>query len=407
MQRTRPQSQRLPPKSLPIEGVSVGPPARDGVAGWTIAPLFGDPRCMPRGDGEPADRLWAQVVQRDMSAKFVYSVASTGIYCRPACPSRRPLRENVAFHDTPVAAELAGFRPCKRCHPRESSERLSREAAQPVVAMCKLIEVSETAPSLKELAVHVGFSESHAHRVFSKATGLSPTAYREAIVRRRVEVELPSQRTVSEAIYAAGYGASSRFYEQVGRILGMSPRQFRRGAPEETIRFATGQCSFGSILVAATARGVCAVLLGSDPDELIHDLERRFHRAHLICADATFDQIVAEVVGMVEAQTAVEAAALPLDIQGTAFQQRVWRALQSIPRGTTATYSEIAAAIGAPRSSRAVARACADNRIAVLIPCHRVVRIDGSLSGYRWGIERKRELLKREGVESALSTGDR
>lgn len=270
--------------------------------------------------------------------------------------------------------------------------------------MCQMLEERDTAPSLRELAAHVGLSESHAHRLFVRLTGLTPKGYREAVTRERVHDELRGSGTVTEAIYAAGFSSPSRFYEQVSRRLGMSPRQLRAGAHGMTIRFAVGECSLGAILVAATDQGVCAVLLGDEPDELLGDLERRFPRAELLGGDAAFDETVARVVGAVEAVEAQPGASrhpLPLDIQGTAFQERVWRALLAIPPGGTATYAEVAKAIGSPRATRAVARACAQNHIAVLIPCHRVVRSDSSVSGYRWGVDRKRELLRREGHRGA------
>ncbi|MFO7179694.1 MAG: bifunctional DNA-binding transcriptional regulator/O6-methylguanine-DNA methyltransferase Ada [Pseudomonadota bacterium] len=340
-----------------------------------------------------SDPRWTAVAERDERATFVYSVASTGIYCRPSCPARRPRPENVAFHPSPVAAELAGFRPCKRCMPREA---LSEAVARPVIAMCKRIEESEHAPSLRELARHVGLSEGHAHRSFVRATGLTPKAYRDAVLRRRLQHELRERKTVTEAIYTSGFNSAGRFYEHVARALGMSPSTYRAGAHGLTIRFAVGQCSLGAILVAATERGVCSVLLGDDPEALVHDLERRFPHAELVGGDRAFDELVARVVGVVEARPGVAVEALPLDVRGTVFQERVWRALRKIPPGATKTYAEIAASIGAPRAVRAVAGACAANPVAVLIPCHRVVRTDGSLSGYRWGIERKRALLRRE-----------
>src|SRR5690606_24234333 len=325
-----------------------------------------------------SDPRWAAVAERDERATFVYSVASTGIYCRPSCPARRPRPENVAFHPSPVAAELAGFRPCKRCKPREP---VSESVARPVIAMCKLLEESEHAPSLRALAQHVALSEGHAHRSFVKATGVTPKAYRDAVLRRRIQRELRQRRNVTEAIYAAGFGSAGRFYEHVARTLGMSPTEYREGARGVTIRFAVGECSLGSILVAATERGVCAVLLGDEPEALLHDLERRFPHAELVGAEPAFDAMVARVVGVVETRPGAAVEALPLDVRGTVFQERVWRALRKIPPGVTKTYTEIAASIGAPRAVRAVAGACAANPVAVLIPCHRVVRTDGSLSG--------------------------
>lgn len=344
-----------------------------------------------------ADARWAAVIARDPSARFVYSVASTGVYCRPSCPSRRPLPRNVAFHETPILAELAGFRPCKRCRP---AERAANPSAAAVVAMCALLEESAEPPSLAALAQHVGLSPSHAQRVFKGATGLTPKAYRDALRRRRVHAELQSRRSVTEAIYSAGFNASSRFYDHVARMLGMSPQQYRTGARGVTIRFAVGECSLGSILVAATERGVCAIALGDDPQTLVHDLERRFRHAELVGADAGFEATVARVIGLAEAHPGASATELPLDIQGTVFQERVWRALRAIPSGATTTYAELAAALGMPRASRAIARACASNPLALVIPCHRVVRSDGSLAGYRWGVERKRELLRRESARA-------
>lgn len=339
------------------------------------------------------DARWTAVLNRDPEARFVYSVASTGIYCRPACPSRRPLRKNVAFHETPLSAELAGFRPCKRCKPRE---KLAPAEVRRVVEMCQWLEGSEGSPKLEALASHVGLSPSYAHRLFVKTTGLTPKDYRAALLKRRVHAELSTEKSVTAALYAAGFNSSARFYEHVGKTLGMSPSQYRKGAPGVVIRFAIGACSLGALLVAATERGVCAVFLGDDPNALIRDLRRRFPHAELEANDRAFDGLVAQVVGLIEARPPKSASALPLDLQGTLFQERVWRALQAIPAGKTTTYSALAEALGMPRGSRAVARACAENPVAVIVPCHRVVRSDGSLAGYRWGVERKRELLRRE-----------
>jgi AraC family transcriptional regulator of adaptative response/methylated-DNA-[protein]-cysteine methyltransferase len=340
------------------------------------------------------DPRWAAVVARDAAAdgRFYYSVKTTGVYCRPSCGARPARPENVAFHATTAAAERAGFRPCKRCRPTEAP-LAERHAAQ-IAALCRLIEEHDEVPTLDELASHAGMSPYHLHRIFKAITGVTPRAYATAHRAQRVRTELAGAGTVTDAIYGAGYGSSGRFYAQSNQLLGMTPTRYRAGGTDMEIRFAIGECSLGSILVAATARGVCAILLGDDPQQLAHDLEARFPRARLIGADADFEDLVARVVGLVERPRAP--SKLPLDVQGTAFQQRVWAALRAIPAGKTRSYVEIARAIGAPSSARAVAAACAANPVAVAIPCHRVVRTDGDLAGYRWGVARKRALLDRE-----------
>jgi AraC family transcriptional regulator of adaptative response/methylated-DNA-[protein]-cysteine methyltransferase len=259
-----------------------------------------------------------------------------------------------------------------------------------------MIEAAETVPSLNELAAAAVMSRFHFHRVFKAITGVTPKGYASARRAARVRRELAGSRTVTEAIYDAGFNSSGRFYAQSSEILGMTPGEFRGGGIGSAIRFAVGECSLGSILVAATDKGVCAILLGDDPDALVRDLQDRFPRAELTGGDREFEATVAKVLSFVEAPAL--GLELPLDVRGTAFQQRVWQALRAIPAGSTATYSEIAGRIGAPKSVRAVAQACAANAIAVAIPCHRVVRHDGGLSGYRWGVERKRALLDREGA---------
>lgn len=341
-----------------------------------------------------SDPRWAAVLARDAAADgtFFYSVETTGVYCRPSCAARTPRPENVRFHPTAAAAERAGFRPCKRCKPGQPS--LAEQHAGLVAELCRFIEQADHLPTLEELASRADLSVHHLHRVFKAVTGLTPRAYAAAHRAERVRAELGRSGTVTEAIYGAGYGSNGRFYEASNRVLGMTPTRYRAGGADTQIHFAVGQCSLGSILVAASARGVCAILLGDDPDALVRDLEDRFPRAQLIGGDADFERLVARVVGLVEApRTGLD---LPLDLRGTAFQRRVWRALQAIPPGTTASYAEIAERIGAPGSARAVGRACAANTLAVAIPCHRVVRCDGGLSGYRWGVERKRALLERE-----------
>jgi AraC family transcriptional regulator of adaptative response/methylated-DNA-[protein]-cysteine methyltransferase len=340
------------------------------------------------------DARWRAVERRDREADgtFVYSVRTTGVYCRPSCASRSARRENVAFHATCADAERAGFRPCKRCRPNEAS--LAERQAVAVANACRLIEEAEELPSLDMLAGAAGLSRFHFHRVFKAVTGVTPKAYADAHRGQRVRAELTRSDTVTEAIYGAGFNSNGRFYAASSDLLGMTPKAFRAGGRGNVIRFAVGQCSFGAILVAATEKGVCAIEFGDDPDALLRGLEDRFPQAQLVGGDQAFEQLVAKVVGFVEAPA--QGLDLPLDIRGTAFQRRVWNAIRAIPAGATASYSDIARRIGAPKSVRSVAQACASNAIAVAIPCHRVVRIDGSASGYRWGVERKHALLARE-----------
>jgi len=349
-----------------------------------------------RAGYETANARWRAVVEKDRNAdgKFCYSVKTTGVYCRPSCAARPALRKNVAFHDTPEDAEKAGFRACKRCRPEGPS--LAAERASAVARACRAIEDAEEAPALEALAKTVGMSSYHFHRVFKAVTGLTPKGYATAHRSRRVREELPRRRTVTEAIYGAGFHSNGRFYAQSSGTLGMTPTNFRNGGAGMTIRFAVGECSLGSVLVAASEKGVCAIFLGDDPDALARNLQDRFSKARLIGGDKKFERTVAKVIGLIEApRTGLD---LPLDVRGTAFQQKVWQALREIPAGSTASYAEIAKRIGAPKAFRAVAGACASNPIAVAIPCHRVVRNDGILSGYRWGVQRKSALLRREAV---------
>ena len=353
--------------------------AREKVA--PVLPVTDDPR-------------WPRVVARDRTADgvFWYSVVTTGIYCRPSCPSRIPNPKNVQLHDTLASARATGFRACKRCNP----EGLSTEEANAaiVAAACRLIEQSEEEPSLADLASAAGLSAGYFHRLFRAATGLTPKCYAGAHRASRVREELVKGQSVTEVIYGAGFNSSSRFYEQATGMLGMTPTQYREGGANEELRFAIGQSSLGAILVASSTKGVAAVLMGDDPDQLARDLQDRFPRAHLVGGDEEYEALVARVVGFIEAPAL--GLDLPLDIRGTVFQQRVWRAVRDIPAGKIASYSDIAAGIGRPKAGRAVAAACAVNNIAVAIPCHRVVRRDGALSGYAWGVERKQRLLQAE-----------
>ncbi len=342
------------------------------------------------------DERYDAIRRRDRTAdgRFFYGVQTTGVYCRPSCAARLARRENVAFYPTCQAAERSGFRPCMRCRPNAASQQ-ERHAAM-ISRACHLIDSGEAAPALADIARVVGVSPFHFHRVFKQVTGVTPKAYATARRSARLRDGLGSADSVTQAIYAAGFNAPSRFYEGAAERLGMTPSAYRKGGLGAAIRFAVGQCSLGAILVAATEKGVCTIAFGDEPDALVRALEDRFPKAELIGGDPAFEATVARVVGLVEAPN--QGCDLPLDIRGTAFQQRVWQALRGIPPGTTATYRDIATAIGAPAAVRAVAQACANNALAVAIPCHRVVRSDGALSGYRWGVDRKAALLQRERV---------
>ncbi len=343
-----------------------------------------------------AEDQWTAVVARDkrQDGEFYYSVKTTGVYCRPSCAARLALRKNVAFHSTPEEAERAGFRPCKRCRPKEAS--LGEQHAPAVEKACRVLEKAVEPLNLDQLATLVGLSPYHLHRLFKAKTGVTPRVYSAALKGKRVRDELDRTETVTEAIYSSGFNSNGRFYESSSQMLGMTPTKFRSGGKGVSISFAVAQCSLGSILVAAAEKGICAISLGDDPDSLVHELENRFPKANLAVGDQQFERQVAKVIGLVEKPgTGMD---LPLDIQGTLFQRRVWQALREIPVGKTASYSEIAQRIGSPKSVRAVARACASNTLAVAIPCHRVVRSDGALSGYRWGVERKKALLSKEAL---------
>ncbi|WP_032917072.1 bifunctional DNA-binding transcriptional regulator/O6-methylguanine-DNA methyltransferase Ada [Mesorhizobium erdmanii] len=340
------------------------------------------------------DPRWARILARDKSAdgQFWYSVATTGVYCRPSCPSRRANPANVQLHDTLVQAKATGFRACRRCNPDGPS--LDAGNAAMVANACRRIEQSEQEPSLIELAHAAGRSPGYFHRVFKAITGLTPKDYAAAHRSARVRRGLEDGASVTAAIYDAGFNSSGRFYEKSTGMLGMTPTRYRAGGANEDIRFAVGQSSLGAILVASSRKGVASILLGDDPDALVRDLQDRFPKARLIGGDRDYEALVARVVGFVEAPRL--GLDLPLDVRGTAFQQRVWQALRDIPVGGTVSYAEIARRIGAPKATRAIAAACAANSHAVAIPCHRVIRKDGALSGYAWGAERKRALLDRE-----------
>ncbi|HLH77451.1 MAG TPA: bifunctional DNA-binding transcriptional regulator/O6-methylguanine-DNA methyltransferase Ada [Candidatus Binataceae bacterium] len=344
---------------------------------------------------------WQAVVTRDRESdgRFFYAVRSTGIYCRPSCPARRPRRPQVEFYATCEQAEHAGYRPCKRCQPRHRA--LSQRWSEIIDAACRTIERSPTLPSLGELAADSGLSPAYFHRLFRAATGVTPKAYGEGCRSQRLALALQAGASVTDAIYAAGFNSSARFYAGSKQRLGMTPRVMRAGAEGELIEFALGRCWLGRVLVATTAQGLCAVALGNSSEELTHDLRRRFPKARIQPGGPRLRQQVDAVVRSI-GQPSLELA-LPLDLRGTAFQQQVWRALRHVLPGTTASYGQIARQIGRPAAARAVARACAANPLAVIIPCHRIVQSDGQAGGYRWGPERKRDLLAAEGANRRAS----
>ncbi|MBS0357464.1 MAG: bifunctional DNA-binding transcriptional regulator/O6-methylguanine-DNA methyltransferase Ada [Proteobacteria bacterium] len=341
-----------------------------------------------------ADPRWAAVLARDPTAdgRFFYSVKSTGVYCRPSCGSRRPRPENVAFHASAAEAEAAGFRPCRRCRP--DLPPLAERQGALVAELCHFIDNADHVPNLDELARRAQLSPFHLQRLFKATTGLTPRAYAAALRARRLRDGLAASPSVSAAQYDAGYASSGRFYADTDAALGMTPSQYRAGGADTEIRFAIGQSTLGAILVAASPRGVCAISLGDDADALARELQDRFPHARLVGDDPDFAALVARVAGFVESPA--QGLDLPLDLRGTAFQLRVWHALREIPVGSRLSYTELARRLGLPRAVRAVAGACAANTLAVAVPCHRVVRNDGGLAGYRWGVERKQALLERE-----------
>lgn len=338
------------------------------------------------------DPRWAAVVRRDPIAPFYYAVKTTGVYCRPGCAARLARPENVQFYTSCAEAEKEGFRPCKRCRPNQPT--VAELNAAKIERACRLIESSDEVPNLNSLAKHVAMSEFHFHRSFKAVTGVTPGEYARASRSRRVRANLAGSDSVTDAIYDAGFQSNSSFYDVSNQILGMTPAAFRRGGKGMEIRYALGECSLGWVLAARSDRGVCAILLGDDPARLAHDLREGFPQANLTADEQGYEDVLAKVIRLVEhPEIGLD---LPLDIRGTAFQQRVWKALRDIPAGSTASYSEIARKMDSPTSARAVAQACAANTLAIAVPCHRVVRNDGALAGYRWGIDRKQALLGRE-----------
>lgn len=344
---------------------------------------------------DPA-RRWQAVQTKDRAADghFWYGVRTTGVYCRPHCPSRPTKFENVTFHASRDDAEAHGYRPCKRCRPDRDS--IEQHQTSVIAKACRLIEAADETPSLEALASASAMSAFHFHRVFKSVTGVTPKQYAVAHRAKRVTAKLAEDATVTSAIYEGGFNSSSRFYEKSTGMLGMTPTAFKAGGQGEAISVSITACSLGLLLVAATEKGICSIQFGDSEAELIAALRQRFPKAEISSGKPQFEELVARTVAYIERpQTGFN---LPLDIRGTAFQQRVWQALQAIPLGETASYRQIADAIGQPEAVRAVAGACAANNLAVAIPCHRVVKADGALSGYRWGVKRKAELLEREGA---------
>ncbi len=339
---------------------------------------------------------WQAVCERNAEAdkSFVFAVKTTGIYCRPSCPARRAKRENVIFFKMSSAAEVAGFRPCKRCRPNGTTT--AQRNTLTMAAACRSLETAEVEPSLDELAKEAGFSRFHFQRVFREIVGMTPKQYARGARAPRLRATVRAAQSVTDAAFASGHESMRHFYDNALVAFGMSPTVFRAGAKGEVIIYAFAETSLGIATAAFTRNGVCAVRITGSVEEAELELRQLFPAALMISGGRDFELLVKRVVSAIKEPG--RAAELPLDIRGTAFQQRVWSALREITIGTTSTYSEIAKIIGSPRSQRAVAQACGANPVAVLVPCHRVLRADGGLAGYRWGVERKKALLKREGA---------
>lgn len=343
---------------------------------------------------DPDDRLWQAVVARDPAlsgAPFLYAVTTQGVFCRPGCPSRPPLRRNTRFFSDAVAAEAEGFRACKRCDPK--GERAAIHAAA-IREACTMIEGSETIPSLAALADRAGYARHHFLRLFRDITGVTPRSFAESVRARRLSAALADGARVADAVAEAGFGSESRVYETPGRVLGMTPGAARRGGAGEVIRVALAESALGPLMIGATEAGICFLGFGEDEAGLRGDVMQRFPRASIVEAPEALAEAMRQVVGFIaEPRAALE---LPLDLRGTAFQRQVWEALRRIPLGETRTYSGLAAEMGMPKATRAVARACAQNKVSLAVPCHRVVGVSGDLTGYRWGVGRKRALLAGE-----------
>lgn len=339
------------------------------------------------------DDRWQSVVDRDVDAdgQFVFAVQTTGIFCRPSCRAKHALRKNVRFFADAQQAQDAGFRPCKRCLPDKDSAQQHR--LDKIARACQLLE-QESPLTLDELAQQVAMSPYHLHRLFKATTGMTPKVWQQSWRARRLRDALAKGAPVTQAILNAGFPDSSSYYRKADQALGMTAKQFRKGGDNVSVRYTLADCALGRCLVAESERGICAILLGDDDATLVADLHALFPAAQDVPAEANFQQRVREVIVAINSRDA--SLSLPLDIRGTAFQQQVWQALRTIPCGETVSYQQLASAIGKPKAVRAVASACGANKLAIVIPCHRVIRGDGALSGYRWGIARKAQLLQRE-----------
>ena len=338
-----------------------------------------------------SETQWQHVMARDarQDGRFVFAVRTTGIYCRPSCPSRRPRRDSVEFFSDPGQAERAGYRACLRCKPTEIAAQ-----AQAVTRARRLLDDADGVLTLAELSKRVGVSPFHLQRLFKRATGLSPREYHSARRMQQLKHGLRKGDDVTTALYDAGFGSPSRLYEKAGQQMGMTPGVYRRGGAGMVIQYAVVPSPLGRLLVAATARGLCAVRFGEIVSELEHELREEFGAAEIHRDDGALQPYVQPLIASLQGQTT--SMELPLDVRATAFQKKVWEALRQIPMGETRSYTDVAVAIGDPKAVRAVARACANNPVALAVPCHRVVRSDGELAGYRWGIERKKKLLEKE-----------
>lgn len=342
------------------------------------------------------ERYWQATLHRDARAdgSFVFAVRSTHIYCRPSCPARRPLRRNTLFFRTAQDAESHGFRPCRRCRPKQQDSATA--LVQQVAAV--LSHGSEESFRLGGLAAQLKTTPAQLRRAFRRVTGLTPKGFEQAFRLARFKKMLREGRSVTEALYACGYGSSSRLYEKTNAHLGMTPASYRKGGAGMQIGYTVANTTLGKVLVAATERGVSAVYLGESEKSLVEELRKEYAQADIVRAAEGNENWLREIVRRVEGNA--PSMDLPLDVQATAFQERVWRELQKIPRGATRTYTQVARALGKPRSVRAVARACATNPVSIVVPCHRVIRTDGTLAGYRWGLQRKEKLLEREAVRA-------
>jgi AraC family transcriptional regulator, regulatory protein of adaptative response / methylated-DNA-[protein]-cysteine methyltransferase len=340
-----------------------------------------------------ADQLWNAVLARDVTANFIYGVRSTGVYCKPSCPSRRPRRDSVSFFSSPDVAEIAGYRECRRCRPRQG-KTMPAGISQVRDACAFIAEHSDRPITLGELAARVRISPFHFQRMFSKIVGISPRAYQDALRARRFRNDLRSGTAVSAAVYDAGYGSISRVYEHSPTGRGMTPATHLRGGRGENVTYGVVDSAMGRLLIAATEKGICSVMLGDRDDRLEAELRAEYPQASVTRDESAFTEWARSLIAHLDGRH--PHLDLPLDVRGTAFQWKVWRYLQSIPYGETRSYSDVARAIGAPSSVRAVARACATNKACLVIPCHRVVGKDGRLAGYRWGVERKKALLQKE-----------